>query len=649
MTLSIIIVNYNVKYFIEQALLSVQRACVGIDTEIIVVDNNSVDGSVEMLRTRFPSIHLIENADNPGFAKANNQALDIATGKYVLLLNPDTVVEENTFHKCVEFLDNHPDAGALGVKMIDGSGAFLPESKRGFPTPFVAFCKAFGLSRLFPKSKVFNRYHLGYLDKEKTHIVDVLSGAFMMIRTNVLDTIGYLDENFFMYGEDIDLSYRIQESGYANYYFADTKIIHYKGESTKKGSLNYVRTFYQAMIIFARKHFKGSKSSLLIAMLSAAIYVRAFLTIAGRLVHALFLPLIDAAVIFGGMYFLKDFWAHIYFNDPNYYQDTFMLVNVPLYIVIWLASVYFSGGYDAPFLLRRLVRGLLFGTLILAAVYGFLDLSYRPSRALIIFGLIWAIIGLTIVRVVLHVIRYGHMNIGRERSKNMVIAGTKTEGERVLNLLYKAGVTKNFIGFVGSDTTTDKGDYLSPLQNLEELTHIYKIDEIIFCSQDIATQDILNWMTRLGPAIDYKIVPKEGMSIIGSSSKNIAGELYTIDLRFRIAIPRLRRDKRILDISVSFILILLFPILIWNTKYRSRFLKCVFPVLAGKMTWVSYAHTPNTITLPTLKMGVLSPKDALRIHNLDDTTLHRLNFLYARDYTWQDDAEIIWKCLVTPK
>ena len=200
MELSVIIVNYNVKYFLEQALLSVFKASAGLSVEVFVVDNNSVDDSVLMVREKFPEVSLIANSGNPGFSVANNQAIRLAKGKYVLLLNPDTVVEEATFKVCVDFMNQHPQAGGLGVKMIDGSGNFLPESKRGFPSPFVAFCKTFGLSSLFPKSKTFNRYHLGFLDKNKNHEVDVLAGAFMLLRRSVLDEIGLLDEAFLCMG-----------------------------------------------------------------------------------------------------------------------------------------------------------------------------------------------------------------------------------------------------------------------------------------------------------------------------------------------------------------------------------------------------------------------------------------------------------------
>lgn len=263
MKLSVVIVNYNVKYFLEQCLHSVEKSIEGIDSEVFVVDNNSVDGSVEMVAEKFPWVKLIANTENTGFSVANNQAIKVSKGEYILLLNPDTLVELDTFAKSVEFMDQHPDAGGLGIKMVDGNGRFLPESKRGLPTPTVAFYKIFGLSSLFPKSKTFGKYHLGYLDNEKTHVVDVLSGAYMMLRRETLDKTGLLDETFFMYGEDIDLSYRITKAGYNNYYYPEARIIHYKGESTKKSSINYVFVFYKAMVIFAKKHFSQKTQNFL--------------------------------------------------------------------------------------------------------------------------------------------------------------------------------------------------------------------------------------------------------------------------------------------------------------------------------------------------------------------------------------------------
>lgn len=283
MKLSIIIVNYNVKYFLEQCLLSIEASNVVFDIETIVVDNNSSDGSVEYLQSKFPDVKFIANKDNPGFAKANNQGIKLSTGKYVLILNPDTVVGENVLQNVCDFLDNTPDAGAIGVKMINGNGMFLAESKRGFPTPWNSFCKISGLSHLFPSSSLLGKYHLRYLDENETHQVDVLAGAFIMARRKALDESGLFDEDFFMYGEDIDLSYRITKAGYKNYYLPE-KIIHYKGESTRK-DIKYVKVFYEAMYIFFKKHFPhyGKLYSLFITF---GIYARASLSALKRITGA---------------------------------------------------------------------------------------------------------------------------------------------------------------------------------------------------------------------------------------------------------------------------------------------------------------------------------------------------------------------------
>jgi GT2 family glycosyltransferase len=219
--LSVIIVNYNVKYFLEQCLHSVVKSLAGINGEIIVVDNNSVDGSNQMVNEKFHDVILIANKRNEGFSKANNQGIQIAKGRYILILNPDTILQEDTLQKCFNFMEAHPNAGSLGVKMIDGKGNYLPESKRSLPTPLVSFYKIFGLSTLFPRSRTFGRYHMGYLNKDEVHKIEILPGAFMFIRKSVLDRIGMLDESFFMYGEDIDLSYRIIQAGFDNYYYPE--------------------------------------------------------------------------------------------------------------------------------------------------------------------------------------------------------------------------------------------------------------------------------------------------------------------------------------------------------------------------------------------------------------------------------------------
>lgn len=254
MLLSVIIVNHNVKYFLEYCLRSVLKAGAGMDMEVIVADNHSSDNSRTYLPPLFPGVQFIWLDKNVGFSKANNIALKQARGEYILFLNPDTIVPEDCFEKCIAFFASHSSAGAMGVRMINGRGVFLKESKRGFPSLLTSFFKFSGMARLFPTSGLFAYYYMGHLPENEENKVDVLSGAFMLVKAKVLAVTGGFDEAFFMYGEDIDLSHRIQNSGFSNYYYPGTTIIHFKGESTVKASSRYVRAFYKAMHIFVHKH-----------------------------------------------------------------------------------------------------------------------------------------------------------------------------------------------------------------------------------------------------------------------------------------------------------------------------------------------------------------------------------------------------------
>jgi GT2 family glycosyltransferase len=667
--LTTIIVNYNVRHFLEQCLLSVRKASSspvggGQEGAVWVVDNASSDDSVAMVQAHFPEVKLIANQKNTGFAVANNQAIRASAphppqrgeqSKYVLLLNPDTVIAEDTLTKCVQFMETHPEAGGLGVKMIDGSGTFLPESKRGFPSPWVAFCKTFGLSAIFPKSKTFGRYHLGFLDKNETHEVDVLAGAFMLLRRSVLDKIGLLDEAFFMYGEDIDLSYRIVQSGYKNYYFADTTIIHYKGESTKKGSLNYVRTFYQAMIIFARKHFQGRQAMLFIAMIYGAIWLRAGMTLAGNFFKKSYLPLLDALLMFGGVWVCKVFWANYFYHDPYWFKHSFMWFNAPFYTLVWLAALWFSGGYDEPSNLRRLTRGLVLGTVVISAVYGFLPQDLRPSRAVILLATVWALLALAALRFVFHFFKTGNLNVGRSRPSNLAIVGSTSECERVQGLLAKVGIEKNLIGTVSPSTINNQqstiNNQIGSLDQLHELAEIYHLDEIIFCLKDVTASQTMHWMERLGPRIEYRTVPEGGQTIIGSSSKDAAGELYTTAVRYRIASPTARRSKRLLDLGLTVGLLLLAIPLLFLVKQPGGFLRNLALIFWGKKSWVGYSSGQSgaaNLTLPKMKPSVLSPSDAFPGKQIDEATARRLDFFYAKDYEIGRDLEVVikgWRAL----
>ncbi len=283
--LSVIIVSYNVKYHLEQCLRSVQAASEGLNVEVWVVDNASTDGSFRYLHERFPQVHFIQNEENVGFSRANNQAIEKSAGRYILLLNPDTLVAEETLLASVRFLDAHPQAGGCGVRMLNPDGSFAPESRRGLPTPFTSFCKMSGLGSLFPRSRTFGRYYMRYLDVDQPNPIEVISGAYFMVRRSALDAVGHLDEDFFMYGEDIDLSYRLLRGGWQNWYLPQP-ILHYKGESTVKSSFRYVHVFYNAMLIFFNKHYRR-RYRLLGLLIRLAVYVRAFLDVCLRVWYQL--------------------------------------------------------------------------------------------------------------------------------------------------------------------------------------------------------------------------------------------------------------------------------------------------------------------------------------------------------------------------
>ncbi len=644
MKLSVVIVNYNVKHFLEQCLISVKKAMEQLESEVFVVDNNSVDGSVEMVREKFPNVKLIANNQNLGFAKANNQAIRKAKGEYILLLNPDTVVEDNTFSKVVAFMDSHPDAGGLGVKMVDGSGKFLPESKRGLPTPATAFYKIFGLSALFPHSKRFSRYHLGFLDENKTHRVDVLAGAFMLLRKSVLDEMGLLDEDFFMYGEDIDLSYRITRAGYNNYYFPETRIIHYKGESTKKSSVNYVLVFYRAMVIFAKKHFSAKRAGIFAFFINIAIYFRAFLALLSRFFKKALLPILDIIAMSVGVFLVKMFWErNIVYPHGGHYPGLFVEFVLPSYVLIWLLAVYFSGGYDKPVRIRPVVTGILSGTVFILVLYALMPDDLRFSRGQILTDMAWAVVTLLLLRFSLHAMGISGFKMGKQANKRFLVIGDADEARRVASILEDSYVIPGFVGLISPNGETEKEEgFIGNILQVKDIIPIFSIDEVIFCSKSVSHQTIIDKMTQWkSERVDFKIAPEDSLSIIGSHSINTQGELYTVDIN-SVDKPANKRSKRILDITSSFLFLLFSPLLLFLVKQPLGFLKNIFKVLFGSRSWVGYARVQGeSLHLPEIKSGILSPTDVMKTGVPDRDTLQKLNVLYARDYNVQKDLNLI--------
>lgn len=646
MKLSIVIVNYNVKYFLQQCLTSVFNALKKVEAEVWVVDNNSVDGSVEMVKNNFPHAKLIANKDNKGFSKANNQAIRQSSGEYVLLLNPDTIVEETTFKKIVDFMDAHPNAGGLGVQMIDGKGKFLPESKRGIPTPEVAFYKMFGLTSIFKKSQKFAKYYMGHISKNETNKVEILSGAFMLLRKTVLDKIGLLDEEYFMYGEDIDLSYRILIAGYDNYYFANTTIVHYKGESTKKGSLNYVYVFYNAMIIFAKKHFAKKHAKFFMILIKFAIVFRASLSIIRRLAINLYLPIADASIILTGFYFFVPFWERIHLSEASSYPD-FIWYILPIYTIIWLISSYYSGAYDKPVKIKSIFSGVSIGTVVILILYALIDTKYRFSRALILIGALYSSVVMTIIRLILSSLsKYTKYSIYSRRKRKVFIVGEEEEARRVQEILSQISLKIEVLGFISANENENKNGFVGSLNQIEEIIKIYKADEVIFCAKNLSTEDIISRMLVLsGLDISVKIAPEDSISIIGSNSINTAGDLYTLDLN-TITKPNNQRYKWLIDKILAVLFFVTYIISFLFVKNKLYFLINIFKVLIGAKSWVGFYQATKTITsgLPKLKKGVLTPVDTVKSNKeISCKVKNNLNVSYAKNYQITTDLFIIFK------
>ena len=637
MKLSVIIVNYNVEYFLEQCLNSVRAASKNLEIETFVVDNNSIDDSVAMVQEKFPEIKLIANKENTGFSKANNQAMRIAKGEYVLLLNPDTVVEEDTFSKCIEFMDTHPDAGGLGVEMLDGKGKFLPESKRGLPTPSVAFYKIFGLSSLFPRSKKFGKYHLGYLPQNEINEIEILSGAYMLMRKTALDKVGLLDEDFFMYGEDIDLSYRIILGGYKNYYFPETRIIHYKGESTKKSSVNYVFVFYNAMVIFAKKHFSEKNAKTFSLLINLAIYLRASMAITTRFLQKLAFPLFDFCLVLTSMFGITIAYQH--FSDKEFPLEIIAWA-LPTYSFVWVLAAFLSGAHDKPIKLVKPLIGAVAGTALILIIYGLLPKSVQFSRIIILLGTMGTAISLLFSRFVLHLIGVKGHEIGNTGKKRFVIIGEKIEAERIHTLLEQT--TKVGYKAILNVHNNNSDEYDGTLNQLADFIHINKIDEVIFCAKDISAQQIIEQMATIksNREVDYKIAQPDSLFLIGSNSIHTSRDLYLLDLN-NIDKPNNKRKKRILDFCSSLIFLCIFPFLLFIVKSPIKFLGNIFSTLAGKKTWVGYSKNSKIQQLPLIKKGVISLLDNVKTHSPEIEK--KLNLIYAKDYALLTDFKTIWR------
>ncbi len=687
MDLSVIIVSYNVKAYLEQALRSILKALEGIDAEILVVDNGSGDGSPTVIRQRFPQVQLIENKENAGFARANNQALRIARGRAVCLINPDTIVQEDTFRICLAYLDAHDCVGAVGCKILNADGTLQLACRRSFPTPAVALAKVTGLARLFPRSRIFGRYNLTYLDPDDTAEVEALSGSFMMVRRATISQVGLLDEDFFLYGEDLDWCYRIRQSGWSIVYLPDTQMVHFKGRSTLEAPFDSLRVFYSAMALFVRKHFNKGWAFLPRWFLLAGIGLRASLSYAGWLSRRLSVPLIDLGCLQIGLILALVFrFGHLSF------WGNYSVVN-GAYSVIWLGCLGSMGLYrPGVFSTSRALAAAGLGLVVNASVTFFLP-QYAFSRQVVLAagGVNAILLGgwRLAVRVASHMTRIPFVgNIGKTLVRRRVLIVGCDQAARLLaeKLNDRIDGTCEVIGLVGIEEQDlmqkcdDPVHVLGVFSDLKRLIVTYRIHEVIFSPESVSYEKALSIVaSNQDLRIDFKMAPRETDVLMGQTDLDALGDMPLIDLAYRIRAGVNPLIKRLMDLIVSVLVLpiwapsLLFLAMhprirfhrigiadglggelgVWEVRKSGQQIGGWFglapyfwTVLTGKMSLVG---TLRTVSYPVqnyrYKPGLTSLAEVSRRKGLDPKEINRYTLYYLKNYTPLLDVEILLKAV----
>ena len=673
--LSVIIVNYNVKEFLEQALRSVEKAVNNHNVEIFVVDNNSVDGSVELVKEQFPDVILISNRENVGFSKANNQAIRQAKGRYLLILNPDTILQEDTIEKLLRYMDGHPECGAAGCKILNPDGTFALESRRSFPTPIVAFYRITGLSRLFPRSKTFGKYNLSYLPIDAPAEVDALSGSCMLVRHDALYSgpgkkstpaflnpdqygggAGLFDEAFFMYGEDLDWCYRIKEAGWEIHYTPSTQIIHYKGESTKKGELRYVKLFYGAMLRFSEKHFKQTHSHFFRAFLRTGILTRAALQVVVDRYKKWRFSLLEALLL-AVIVFITGFFRYNQLGRPL--PTAFYGIIPLLYAAAAGFGIRIAQGYTQSKIhsVHPVLLGYLLGLFGISTISFFFK-SIAFSRWVVLLSFLTGAILVSLFRIIRRRDKRG-LSIQRR----LLLVSDELGAARLQNILKdNYQLPYSLAGFVRPTRRQNEQSSididipeLGEIHQLRELVRLEDIDDLVFDATSLTNELIFREIQKLKDLnLNFRILTSRKDHLIGRASIDDLSGPPLIEAERAVGSGRSRLARRSFEISMSFIGLLMHPLLrlialLWpNSGFKklSDRTKSLPQVVNGKKVLIG--TRTSSIEVPAewnLSPGVFFIEDTLQESGNDSHTLHQAYWYYVRNQSALLDWAIIRKSI----
>lgn len=648
--ISIIIVNYNVKEFVKNLLYSLQKALQNYTSEIIIIDNASSDGSASDIEEKFDYVKVIANKENIGFGKANNQGLEIANGKYIALLNPDTIVREDTFSKLIEFMQTNKNAGMTTCKVLNPDGTLQLACRRSFPGPWVSFTKITGLSKVFPKSKIFSKYNLTYLDENLTNEVDAISGSFMFFTKEVYQKVGGFDPQFFMYGEDLDLCYRIQLAGYKVFYVPETEIIHYKGESTKRSSIDETKIFYNAMHLFVKKHL--SSSFLVEIILRSAIIARRFIAFISTYKLSLISAIVDlvfftAAFVFAEKMYRPGSWS----GFPEEVKPWIFFFPALLQLTIST----FGGAYKRNSIsVLRAVLLLITGFIFSSALTYFLK-QYAFSRAVLLITYLFAGSFYVIWRFLAKIIFKVGVANSVKNTKTLIVGSEKYCNELTKKLDKSITDIYTVVGFINETAVgigKKIGNYsvIGSLENIVKVIKEEKINKVIFASHEISFEKMFKIVSQSDNLnVEFLVAGTELDYLVGKSSVTMLENIPLLKVNYNISEASHKIIKAFFDFIFSFLMLLIYPIaaiisLFQKEKgYFVQFILGVPAVFIRKKSFVGPQNKAKKSQLYLGKQGLTGLWFVEKDNSVKENDFSKLDVYYAKNQNIWLDLDILGK------